>query len=93
MTIEEDIQKANVKGIIFGAIVSALGFLVALSWRDSINETIILLVPRGQGLHYQYASSIIITIIVVVIAYIILKVQKIHISNIFGPHNKPKKGK
>lgn len=75
MGFEEDVQKANIKGIITGAILSALGFLIAFQWRDVIKETITVIVPEGQGLVYQYIAAILVTIIAFFIAYIIIKIQ------------------
>ncbi len=79
MSFEEEVQKANLKGVVTGAIISALGFLVALSWRDTITATINTFVPKGEGVTYLYISSIIITVVAVLMAYVIVKVQKANI--------------
>lgn len=75
-SFEEDVAKLNIKSIIITTILSALGFLVALSWRDAIQKTIEIFVPSGEGLSYMYFAAFIITVISVVIAVILLKIQK-----------------
>ena len=51
------------------AITAALGFLIALSWRDPISELVGLIISRlGAGeemLYYKFLSAIIVTVIAV----------------------------
>ncbi len=73
---EQAAAEFRIKSIIITMILSALGFLVALQWRDTIQETINRLIPPGEGLLYSYTVSIAITIGVVIVTYILLKVEK-----------------
>ena len=54
-------------------IMSALGFVAALAWRDAIQQTISKLIPLEEGLTYQYFNAIIITFIAVIITYLITR--------------------
>jgi len=51
------------------AITAALGFLIALSWREPISELVGLIISRlGAGeemLYYKFLSAIIVTVIAV----------------------------
>ncbi len=78
-SFEEEAARLNIKGIIITMILSALGFLVALSWRDVINKTIDIFVPKGEGLLWNYISAITITIIAVIITYVLVRLQRIDI--------------
>jgi len=73
---EQAAAKFRIKSIIITMILSALGFLVALQWKDSIKETIDLLIPAGEGLLYSYAVSIGLTVFAVIVTYILLRVEK-----------------
>ncbi len=75
MGFEDDVRKANIKGIITGSIISAIGFLVALQWNAVIKETIDLFVPKGQGLIYLYISAIIITFVAIFLVFVLLKIR------------------
>ena len=75
MTLENELKKLNMKTIITTTILSAFGFLVALSWRDAIQKTIDILLPEGEGLLYTYLAALIVTIIAVVATYILLHIQ------------------
>ena len=75
-SFEEQAASLNIKGIIITMILSALGFLVALSWRDVIKETIEMFLPKGEGLIWKYISAISITIIAVIATIILIKLQK-----------------
>ncbi len=76
MTFEEDVERMNLKHIIIGSIVTALGFLVALSWRDTVQELINMLVPKGEGLIYKFVAALIVTVVAVLLAYIIINLGK-----------------
>ncbi len=73
---QEEAAKFNLKSIVAGSIVGALGFLVALSWRDTIQMTIDLLVPEGEGLFYSFISSILITAFAVAAAFALMKISQ-----------------
>jgi len=76
---EEEAGSLNIKTIVITMILSAFGFLVALSWRDAIQQTIDLLVPSGEGLVYTYMAAILVTVIAVVVTYVLIKLQKVDI--------------
>ena len=75
-TFEQAAAEFRIKSIIITMILSALGFLVALQWRDTIQETINRLIPPGEGLLYSYTVSIAMTIGAVIVTYILLKIEK-----------------
>lgn len=76
MAFEEHAESFDIKNIVITMILSAFGFLVALAWRDAINESIDLLVPAGEGLTYTFMAAILVTIIAVIATFILIKVQK-----------------
>lgn len=65
----------NIKNIVITMILSAFGFLVALAWRDAIQQTIDLLVPAGEGLTYTWVAAITVTIIAVLITFVLIKLR------------------
>ena len=77
-TFEEQVEHGNVKDIVIGAIMTALAFVVGFLWRDAIVATINLFVPSGEGVVYLYVSAIIGTIVVVIVAYLFVKLQRVH---------------
>lgn len=76
MALEQELKELKIKTIVIATILSAFGFLVALSWRDAIQKTIDLLLPEGEGLFYTYLAAILVTIIAVIATYILLQIQK-----------------
>ena len=78
-TFEEEAEKGNIKNIVIMMILSALGFLVALAWRDAIQKSIEQWVPAREGLSYMYLVATLVTVIAVVISYILIKIQKANI--------------
>ena len=88
---EEHAAKLDVKSIVVTMILSALGFLTALAWRDAIRDTIDLFVPTGEGLTFTYFAAILVTIIAVVVTFVLVKLQK---ANLIPDHLEKKiKGK
>ena len=76
-SFEEEAAQLNIKSIVITMVLSALGFLVALAWRDAIQQTIDLLVPKGEGLSYTYIAAILVTVIAVIITFVLIKLQKV----------------
>ena len=37
---KENIEKLNIRGIIMSSVMTAFGLVVALSWKDAINELV-----------------------------------------------------
>ncbi|MEM5778438.1 MAG: DUF5654 family protein [Candidatus Aenigmatarchaeota archaeon] len=56
-------------------IISALGFVAALSWNDAIKSAITTLFPAESDLIYKFYVAVIVTIISVVITYFISKLK------------------
>jgi len=56
-------------------IISALGFVAALSWNDAIKSAINTLFPAESDLIYKFYAAIVITIISVIITYFISKIK------------------
>lgn len=82
---QEEAAKLDLKNIVIGSIVGALGFLVALSWRDTIQRTIDLFVPKGEGVFFSLASSVLITVFAVIMAYALIKISQKSFKKIFKP--------
>ncbi|MBL7160676.1 MAG: hypothetical protein ISS93_02370 [Candidatus Aenigmarchaeota archaeon] len=74
---EKHAEEFNIKSLVITMILGAFGFLVALAWRDAIKDTIDLFVPSGEGLIYTYIAAILVTVIAVVVAFVLLKLQNI----------------
>jgi hypothetical protein len=79
VNIEKQAEQFNVKGIVITMILSAVGFLTALTWRDAIKITIDEFVPAGEGLTYTYYSAILVTLFAIMITYILIKVRNANI--------------
>lgn len=73
---EEHAESFDIKSVVITMILSAFGFLVALAWRDAIQQTIDLFVPAGEGLSYTYFAAILVTVIAVIVTFILIKIQK-----------------
>lgn len=81
--LEENIKKADFRATLTTAIVAGLAFVVGLFWRDAIQATINRIIPQGDGLVFVYAAAIIATIVVIVIAYILVKLEQAQIRELF----------
>ena len=79
MAFEEHAASLDIKGIVITMILSALGFLVALQWRDAIKSTIDILVPAGEGLTYTYTATILVTVIAVIATFVLIKLKDVDI--------------
>ena len=71
MSPEEKAKELDIKGTMATLIISAFGFVAALFWRDAIKEFIDEVIPEGEGLMYQFAVAIIVTIIAVIAIYVV----------------------
>ena len=56
-------------------IVSALGFVAALSWNDAIRRTVEVLFPVNGDLVYKYLIAIIVTVIAITIIFFVSKLK------------------
>jgi len=71
--VEEHGAKLDIRGAMVAMIMSALGFVAALFWRDAIQAFINEFVPEGQGMFYSFMVAIIVTVVVVIAIFIINK--------------------
>ena len=69
-------MKLDLKSVIIGSILGALGFLVALSWRDFIQHVLNTFLPPSDNLGYQFLAAVIITLLAVFIGYVLVKVSQ-----------------
>ena len=46
---KENIEKLNIRGIIMSSIMTAFGLVVALSWKDAINELVNSIIPNSDN--------------------------------------------
>jgi hypothetical protein len=79
VNIEKDAEEFDVKGIVITMILSAVGFLTALTWRDAIKITIEEFIPAGDGLAYSYYAAGLVTLFAIVTTYILIKIRKTNI--------------
>lgn len=80
MGLEEQAQKLDFEGIVIGAIITALAFVMGLFWRDAITETINTLLPEGEGLVFKYVVAILATIIVVIASYLLIRFKRMEFT-------------
>ncbi|MFH1420376.1 MAG: DUF5654 family protein [Candidatus Aenigmatarchaeota archaeon] len=78
--LEEHAQKLDFRGLFVTSIITALAFVIGLFWRDAIIGTIDAVLPQGEGLIYKYVAAIVVTLIVVVIAYVLMHAQNIKVG-------------
>ena len=74
--LEKAAKEFKIKEIIITMILSSFGFLLALQWRAVIKDTIDTIIPQGEGLLYEYMVAILLTIIVVIVTYILVRIKR-----------------
>ncbi len=57
-------------------IISAFGFVAALSWNDAIKSAIDMLLPQEKTIIIKFLSATFITVLAVIITYIISRKLK-----------------
>ena len=74
---QEDFEKLNMRGIIISSVMTAFGLVVALAWKDTINATVDHLMPDNDDgtLKGMYISAIAVTVLVVLLATFVLKLN------------------
>ncbi|MDD5417223.1 MAG: DUF5654 family protein [Candidatus Aenigmarchaeota archaeon] len=77
---EKAVSELKIKDIVITSIITGLGLLVALTWRDAIQLTINYVVPHGEGLLYSYLAAIIITVVSVGAGYLLIRVQRLNLE-------------
>ena len=83
MAFEEDVKKLDLKSVMVGSILGALGFLVAFSWRDFIQHILNTILPASDNLGYQFLVTMIITLVAVFLGYVIVKISEKSIKDTF----------
>ena len=74
--LEKYAEEFNVKDMFISMVSSAFGFLLAFWYRDVIKETIETYMPAGEGLLYKWFITFVLTIVVVIILYVLVKIKK-----------------
>lgn len=80
--IEEQLKKADFRGIVISSIIAAFSIVAGLSWRDAIDGTIKLFIPKGEGLVFEYLSALIVTVFLLAVGYSLLKLQDVRIEKL-----------
>lgn len=75
MSFEKHAEEMDLKGLMVTMVISALGFLVALQWRDAIKLTIDTFLPGGEGIMYSYMVALVVTIAAAVVAFILMRIK------------------
>jgi len=81
--IAEQARKLDLKNAVITSVIASLGFVTALFWRDAIRDTIDLLIPEGEGLFYAYLVALATTALVIVVVYVLIKLQETSIKQTF----------
>lgn len=68
--------KGKFRGTMATLIISAFGFVAALSWNDAIKSAIDTLLPQEKTLIVKFMSAVLITALVVIITFLIGKTLK-----------------
>jgi len=75
-SLEEQIKQKDFFGIMVASIITALAFVAGLFWRDAVKDTINIILPKGQGLMYEYIAAIVATAFVIFVGYILVKAKE-----------------
>ena len=75
---KENIEKLNIRGIIMASIMTAFGLVVALSWKDAINELVNSIIPNSDNnsLLGMFITALAVTLLVSALATFALKFNK-----------------
>ena len=75
---QEDFEKLNMRGIVISSIMTAIGLVVALAWKDTINATVEYLMPNSDDgtLKGMYITATAVTALVMGLAVLVLKANK-----------------
>ncbi len=92
-SLEEYAKRLDIRGLMIASIISALSFVVGLFWRDAERKTIDEIVPKGSGLFWSYVTAITVTVIVVVISFILVRLQELEFKKLFALQKSKKKVK
>ncbi|HJO41652.1 MAG: DUF5654 family protein [Acidimicrobiales bacterium] len=75
---KENIEKLNIRGIIMSSVMTAFGLVVALSWKDAINELVNSIIPNSDNssLLGMFITALAVTLLVSALATFALKFNK-----------------
>ena len=75
---QEDFEKLNMRGIVISSVMTAFGLVVALAWKDTINATVVYLMPDSDDgtLKGMYISAIAVPALVMGLAVLVLNINK-----------------
>ena len=75
---KENIEKLNIRGIIMSSVMTAFGLVVALSWKDAINELVNSIIPNSdnRSMLGMFITALAVTLLVSSLATFALKFNK-----------------
>ena len=75
---KENIEKLNIRGIIMSSVMTAFGLVVALSWKDAINELVNSIIPNSddRSMLGMFMTALAVTLLVSALATFALKFNK-----------------
>ena len=79
--IEEKAKAMDIKGAVATLIISAFGFVAALSWNNAIQGLINEFFPKEGGVIYSFVAAIVVTVIAVVVIFLISKYMTVSIRD------------
>ncbi|HLE07692.1 MAG TPA: DUF5654 family protein [archaeon] len=74
--LEKEKFSEKFKTTLITLVISAFGFVAALSWNDAIKSGIETLLPPENSIGYKFLAAIVATAIAVSVVYFISKFQK-----------------
>ena len=75
---KENIEKLNIRGIIMSSVMTAFGLVVALSWKDAINELVNSIITNSddRSMLGMFITALAVTLLVSALATFALKFNK-----------------
>ena len=72
------VEKLNVRQIVLSSVMTAFGLVVALSWKDAINELVNSIIPNSDNssLLGMFITALAVTLLVSALATFALKFNK-----------------
>ncbi len=72
-SFEESAKKLDFQGLIVTSLITSFSLVVGLFWKDAVQDTIDTTLPSGEGLFYKYLVAFMVTIIVVVVSFLLIR--------------------
>ncbi|MBI2972093.1 MAG: hypothetical protein HYY37_06755 [Candidatus Aenigmarchaeota archaeon] len=79
---EEAAKKLDIRALLVSSVITALAFVVGLTWNEAIKQTIAQIVPTGESLFYSYLAAVAVTFMAVTVAYFLYRSQEVKIHNL-----------